>query len=167
MVFPFCFLCSRASSQAVWKMCLDKLVPETVFGDFFFFNYLHSLDFCWIISRHGPLKYFKINFAWNTVNPLISMLRLFFTPGRFPCSCFSLLLLFCSIYSSKASLIRLSHWLSVSLVVFCFVLFLSFLPPAPLHYIFAILILLFNIASADCYCFAILCLPQSVHWSCH
>ena len=72
-----------------------------------------------------PLKYFKINFAWNTVTSLICMLWLFFPPGSFPHSYFSLLFLFCLIYFSKISLIWLNYWLSFSVISFTFPSFFS------------------------------------------
>lgn len=111
----------RLFERSVWVSWSLKPFLEA-----FLKNCLHSLDFCWIISRRGSLKYFKINFAWNTLNPLISTLRLFFTPGSFPCSYYSLLLLFCLIYFSKVSLIsKLNHRLNVSLIIFCVLSFFS------------------------------------------
>lgn len=116
------------SLQIVWKISLVKLVFGTLL-EAFEKNISIVYIFCWIISRCGSLKYFKINFAWSTVSPLICLLRLFFTPGSFLSSYFSLLLLFCLIYFSKISLIsRLNHWLSFSLIIFSFsVLFLRLL----------------------------------------
>lgn len=120
------------SLEPFWRLC--KRIISIVY------------IFCWIISRCGSLKYFKINFAWSTVSPLIFMLRLFFTPGSFLSSYFSLLLLFCLIHFSKIpSIRRLNHWLGFFLIIFSFCPF-SQTSGAPLHYQLDLFLCNFNSA---------------------